>query len=170
MARHGVERALDVCLGIARALRQRLFQRHPAGHIAIQRIVRRSLIGENVGHDAALSQLGNDVAAVADQPDGDVLLLAHRVLQDAQRFVERVHHEIAIAGAQALLDTLGIDLDAEVAGARHGRSQRLRAAHAAHAARDDQLAFEIAAQMLLACRGEGFERTLNDSLRANVDP
>src|ERR1035437_859109 len=75
-----------------------------------------------------------------------------------------------MAGAQALLDALGIDLDAEVARARHGRGQRLRAAHAAHAAGDDQLAFEIATQMLLARRGERLERTLNDSLRTDINP
>ena len=78
VARHGVERALDICFGIALAQRQRVFQRHAAGHIAVQRIVRRSLIGQDVGHHAALSQLGNDVAAIANQPDRDALLLAHR--------------------------------------------------------------------------------------------
>ena len=50
VARHGVERALDVCLGIALAQLQRGFQRHAAGHVAVQRIVRRGLVGENVRH------------------------------------------------------------------------------------------------------------------------
>ena len=119
---------------IALAQFQRLLQRHAVRHIAVQRIVRGSLIGENVGNDAALGQLRNDVGAVADQPDRNVFFLAHGVLQDAQRFVERVDHEVAVAGLQALLDALGIDVDAEESRASHGRRQRLRSTHAAHAA------------------------------------
>src|SRR5208337_1803473 len=123
-----------------------------------------------VGHHTALSQLGNNVATIADQADGDVLLLTYRVLQDAQRLVERVDHEVAVAGAQALLDALRIDFDAEIAGAGHGRRQWLRAAHAAHTAGDDQLACKIAAEMLLARGGKSLVRPLDDSLRADVNP
>ena len=149
---------------------QRGFERHAAGHITVQRIVRGGLVGEDVGHDAALGKLGDDVAAVADQPDGDVLLLANGVLQDAQRLVERVDHEVAVAGAQALLDALGIDLDAEVARAGHGGGQGLGSAHATHTAGDDQLACEIAAEVLFAGSREGLVGSLNDALRADVDP
>ncbi len=57
-----------------------------------------------------------------------------------------------------------------IARAGHGRGQRLRAAHAAHAAGDDQLALQIAAEMLLPGRRKRLEGSLNDSLRADVNP
>ena len=63
-----------------------------------------------------------------------------------------------------------IDVDAEESRACHGRGQRLRSAHSAHSAADNQLAGKIAAEMFLAGGGERFERSLHDSLRADVDP
>ena len=129
-----------------------------------------SLVGEDVGHDAALGELGNDVSAIADEADGDVFFFADGVLEDAQGFVERVDHEVAVAGAQALLDALGIDFDAEVAGAGHGGGEGLGSAHAAHAAGDDELACEVSAEVLVGGSGEGFVSALDDALRADVNP
>ena len=170
VARHGVERAFQIRLGIALAQLQRLLQRHAVGHVAVQRIVRRSLVGKNVRQHAALGQLRNHVGAVSHQPDGDGFFLAHGILHDAQRFIQRVDHEVAIAGLQALLDALGIDLDSQEARAGHRGRQRLSAAHAAHAAADDQLACQVAAKMFFRRRGKGLKRSLDDSLRADVDP
>ena len=79
---------------------------------------------------------------------------ANGVLQDAQRLVERVDHEVAVAGAQALLDALGIDLDTEIAGAGHGGGEGLGSTHSAHAAGDDEFAGEVSAKVLLGQRGE----------------
>ncbi len=106
----------------------------------------RSLIGQNIGDDAARSEFRNDVGAIAHQADGDIFFLAHSIFQDAQGFVERGDHEVAVAGLEALLDAFGIDINPEKRGAGHGCGQRLRAAHAAHAAADDQLAGEIAVE------------------------
>src|SRR5271166_1189430 len=170
VAGHGVERLLDIGLGIALAQLESGFERHAARYVAVERVVRGSLVGENVGHDAAVGQLGDDVTAVADEADGDVFLLADGVLQDAQRLVERVDHEVAVAGAQALLDALGVDLDAEVTGAGHGGGKGLRSAHAAHAAGDDEFAGEVSAEMFFPGSGEGFVGALNDALRADVNP
>jgi len=52
----------------------------------------------------------------------------------------------------------------------HGGGQRLRAAHASHAAGNDQLPFQARVEVLFARGGESLERALDDSLRADVDP
>ena len=132
--------------------------------------MRRGLVGQNVGDDPALCEFWNNVGAISHQADRDILLLAHCVLQDAQRLVERGDHEIAVARLQSLLDALGININPEKSRACHGRRQWLSAAHSAHAAADDQLACEIAAKMLLARRRKGLKRPLHDSLRADVNP
>ena len=61
------------------------------------RIVRAGLIGEQVGHDAAARQFWNHVGAISHQPNGRGFALAHRIFQDAQRFVEIVDHHVAVA-------------------------------------------------------------------------
>ena len=142
----------------------------PFGHVSIQRIVGGSLVGQNVGHDAAFGEFGNNVSAIADQSDRNVFFLANGILQDAQRFIERGDHEVAVAGLQPLLDALRIDVNAEECRAGHGCGERLRSAHAAHAAGDDELACEVAAEMFFPGGGESFKRSLHDSLRADVDP
>ena len=161
---------LLIRLRIALAQLQRLFERHAVGHISVQRIVRRSLIGENVGHHAAFGKLGNDVRAIADQPDRNVFFFADGIFQNAQRLVERGDEKIAVAGLEALLDALGIDVNPKKRRAGHGSRQRLRASHSAHAAGDDQLAAQISAKMFVARRIEGLVGALNDPLRADVDP
>ena len=120
------------------------FQRHSVGHVAVQRIVRAGLIGEDVGDDAAARHLGKDVGAIAHQADGD----GFRPGEHLQRFVERAGHAVAVAGLDAALYARGIHLDAEEARAVHGRGQRLRAAHSAHAAGNHELAGQRSAEVL----------------------
>ncbi len=146
------------------------FEGHAIRNISVERIVRRSLIGENVRNDAAFSEFGNDVGAVADQSDRNIFFLADCVLQDAQRFIERGDHEVAVASLQAFLDALGIDVNAQKSRASHGRGEGLSSTHSAHSAGDDQLAGEISAEMLFTCSGERFEGALHDTLRTDVDP
>ena len=52
----------------------------------------------------------------------------------------------------------------------HRRGQRLRAAHSAEAAADNEFACRAIRRNVFARRGEGFERALHDSLAADVDP
>ena len=126
--------------------------------------MRGSLVGQNVGDDAALGQFRNHVRAISHQPDGNIFFLAHGIFQNAQRFVERRDHEVEIAGLQPLLDALGIDINSQKRRAGHGRGHGLRSAHSAHSAADNQLAGEIAAEMFLARRGERLERSLHNAL------
>ena len=140
MASNGFQRPLPVGFGIALAEVGSFFEQKPARDVAIQRVVRGSLVGQDIRHDAALRELRNHVGAIADQPNRHGFFLANSVLQDAQRFIKRVDHEVAVASPQALLDALRINLHAEEAGAGHGRGEWLRSAHAAHAAAHNQLA------------------------------
>ena len=112
--------------------------------------MRAGLIGKQVGNDAAASEFGNHVGAIADEADGSGFAFAHGVFQDAQRFVEVVDHHVAIAGFHAALDAFGVDVNAEKCRAVQSGGERLRAAHAAHAAADDQFSGEVAAKMLSA--------------------
>src|ERR1035441_6013526 len=132
--------------------------------------MRRSLIGKNIRHNPALSEFGDDIGAIADESDGNIFFFAHRILQNAQRLVERRHQEIAIASLQALLDALGIDINAKERSASHGCRERLRSSHSAHSSGDDQFAAQIATKMFVARGVEGFVSALHDALRTDVDP
>ena len=170
VARHGRHGLRLVGLGIAGTQRESFLEGHAVGHVAVQRVVRRGLVGENVRHHAALCQLGDDVGAVAYQPYADVLLLTQRVLQNAQGLVQRVDHEVAIAALQALLNALRVHVNAQERGAGHGGRQRLRSAHAAHATAYDELARQVSAKMFIGGGHERLKGSLDDALRADVNP
>ena len=64
-----------------------------------------------------------------------------------------------------------VDLDAEDRGPGHRPGERLRAAHAPEAGRQDRAAAQVRrAEVLLGRRRERLVRPLEDSLRADVDP
>ena len=94
----------------------------------------------------------------------------HRVFRQLERLVQRVRGDVHVRGLQAPLDAVRVDLHAERDAAGHGDGQRLRAAHAAQAGREHQLAGQVAAVVLLPRGGERLVRALQDALRADVDP
>ncbi len=93
-----------------------------------------------------------------------------RVFANIERFIQRQCHAIAVTGAHSPFDARRIDVDAEKDGAIQRRGEWLGAAHAAHAARHNQLAGKIAAEVFVGHGGKRFKRALNDALRADVDP
>ena len=109
------------------------------------------LVGENVGYHAAIGELGNDIGAISYQSDRNIFFFANSIFQNAQCLVEGCDHEVAIACLKALLNAFGIDINSEECRAGHGCRERLGAAHASHAAANDQLAGEISAKMFFAC-------------------
>src|SRR5207245_11404256 len=125
---------------------------------------RWSRIVKHVRHYAALSECRDNVGAIAYQPDGNIFFLADCVLHNAQGFVESRDQKIAVAGLQAFLYALDVNVNAQKYPTGHGRCQWLGAAHAAHAAGNDQLAVQIAAKMFFARSRKGFKRPLYDSL------
>ena len=94
------------------------------------------------------SNSGRTSAALPTRPTERRASLLRLLQQGCNSLIEVAGHAVAIAAVDSLLDALRIDIDAEEARAGHGRGQWLRAAHAAHAAGDDQLALQAAAKML----------------------
>jgi long-chain acyl-CoA synthetase len=165
-----IERTTPVFVRIALAQFGRRGKVETLRHVAAQRIVRRGLVGEQIGHHAALGERRDQVRAVSYQSHRDWLALSHSVFQDAQRFVEVVDHHVAVAGLDAALDAFRVHVDPEKRTAVERRRERLRAAHPAQPARDNQFSGQVAAEMFLCCRRECFVRALQDSLRSDVDP
>ena len=166
----GFKRALAIRVGIALAKFGGLLDVEPLRNVAAERIVRAGLVGEQIGDDSAAREFGNHVGAISHQADGRGFALADGILQNAQRFVEIVDHHVAVAGFHAPLDAFGIDVNSKKRRAIQSRGQRLRAAHAAHAAAGDEFSGEVALKMFSRGRGECFVGALQNSLRADVDP
>src|SRR5581483_8957912 len=85
-------------------------------------------------------------------------------------FIESEGDAIAIAVLNALFDAAAVDVNADEAGAIHGRGQRLGAPHATHPTGNDQFVPQRSAEVLLRRGGERFVGALNDTLAADVDP
>ncbi len=167
---HGCLGGLLDALRIGGAAVLPIAERPALGQVAVDGIVRRGLVGDEVGAHAAAHELGKDVGGVAEQADGDRLLLLAGLLDHRQRFVERLGLRVEIAGAQAHLDAARLAFDGEHGGAGHDGGERLRAAHAAEARGQNPFAGEAAAVVLAAGFDEGLVGALHDALAADVDP
>ena len=104
--------------------------RHAARDVAAIRVGGR-LVGDDVGHDAALEQRVEHVGDVGDEPDGDRLAPLAGAEHELERAREVVAAVLQVALAQAPLDPVGIDLGDQDGRAGEHAGQRLRAAHAA---------------------------------------
>ena len=169
--RHRPHRSLDVFVRIFRAQRDRFRERHSVRHIAVERIVRAGLIGQNIGNDAASHHFRQDIRAIADQPDRKRCRSLRACSISSQRFIERCarscrNSRSAIASRSAR-DRLRSPRKTR---AVHRRGERLRAAHAAQPAGDNKFSLERSAEMSFGRGGESFESSLHDSLAADVDP
>jgi hypothetical protein len=129
--------------------------------------VRRSLVGNRIGANAAADHFGQDLGAVAEQADAGRLGC---VLDDLKRLVDAGRAMVEVAGLEPLLDPAFLDLDRNAVSAGHHRGERLGAAHATEPPGQNPLALEVAAIMLAAHLGEGLVGALDDALAADVDP
>ncbi len=133
--------------------------------------MRARLVGEQIRNHAAPRQLRNHVGTISNQSNRRRLARTHGVLQNAQRFVEIVHHHIAVTALHAPLDALRIHVDPQKRRAIQRRCQRLRAAHPAHAAARHKFPGKVRSmEMLPPRRRKSFVRPLKNSLRPNVNP
>src|SRR5690606_17590583 len=98
------------------------------------------------------------------------LALRARFVDHRHRLIQRLGALIEVARLQALIDAIALAFDSEAACARHHRRERLRATHASETRGQYPLALPVAAEMLAAHLGEGFVRSLHDSLRADINP
>ena len=169
LGHRGFRGALDA-LRVAGATLLPLRKRPALRQVAVDRIVRRGLVGDDVGFDTAAHQFGQDLGRIAEEPDRDGLALFGRALDDRQRIVEVLGGDVEVAGAQRHSMRRGLAFDGQHRGAGHGRSERLRPAHAAQSGGQDPLAGKIAAEMLAAHLDESLVGALNDALRADIDP
>ncbi len=157
-------------LRIARAPRLPIGECPSRRQVAVDRIVRRGLVGDGIGSDAAPHQFGEHLGRIAQHGDRDRPAIATRALDPGQRLVDILRLHIEVAGLQPHLDARGLAFDREQRGPRHGGSQRLRATHAAEPGGEKPFAGEIAAIVAPAELGEGLVGALHDALRADIDP
>jgi hypothetical protein len=87
-----------------------------------------------------------------------------------KRLIERVRDLVAVTALQSFLDPGRIHFHSEKHRAVHGRSQRLRAAHPAEPAGQDEFSIKRPTKMLACSCRESFECSLHDSLAAYVNP
>ena len=95
--------------------------------------MRRRLVRQRVGPDAAPQQFGQHLGRVAEQSDRQRLAISDRSFDQVQCLVQRVGAAIQVTGLEPLPDTVRLAFHGQHRGARHRRRQRLRAAHAAQA-------------------------------------
>ena len=157
-------------LRIALALRLPFGQRPALRQIAVERIMRRGLVGHHVRLDSAPDELGQDFGCIAQKPDRLRLARLRPARDHVERLVEARRLLVDVTGALAKIDPRLVALDGKAARPRHHRRQRLRTAHAAEPCRKYPLTFKVAAIMLPARLHERLVRALHDTLRADIDP
>ena len=128
------------------------------------------LVGEHVGHDAALDEPLEQLDLVAHPADGPGLLAPLQVQGQVDGLVEALGPHVKVARGQALLDARGVDVGRQEGGAVHDRRQGLGPAHAPETPADHQPPVERPAEALLGHRREGLVGALHDALAADVDP
>ncbi len=139
-------------------------------HVAVERIVRRGLVGDDVDLDAAAQQFGEHVGGVALDPDRETPSFGPGGKHPCHGVVEVIGDLVEIAGLQPALDPLGINVDAKRHAVVHGDRQRLGTTHPAESAGQGQRAGQRSAEALLGDGGEGLIGPLEDALGADVDP
>ena len=116
------------------------------GQVAVDRIVRRGLVGHAVrlARRGAAARAGPRRRCRAGRPTRPSSpRVARSMIASASSRIARLLVEVA--GAQAELDAARPAFDGEARGAGHGRGQRLRAAHAAQPRGQDPAAGQAAA-------------------------
>src|SRR5262249_22055261 len=124
-------------LRIAFALGFRFFDRPADRQITVTRIMRRSLVGDDVGTRPpglhAVHEFWKDFGSITEQADGFRFTGLGPFLDQCQSLIERFGLFIDIAGTQTEIDAGLVAFDGEAAGTGHDGRQRLGAAHATKA-------------------------------------
>src|SRR5947209_8956032 len=163
-------RATDVFFRILRTQRVRLLDGKPSRDVSSERVVRARLVRDDVRPNLALHEFGMDLRTIPDQADRQRGSARLRVVGHFQTLVELEDDPIAIPVRHPPSNPGLVDLDVEAHTFVHLDRQRLSASHAAHAAGEDESAFERAAEMLPRARSERLIRPLDDPLGSDVRP
>src|SRR5690606_28605466 len=115
-------------------------------------------------------ELGVNVGGVGNQPHGGGPMRLDRIADHGERRIEIGGDVLEVADLPAPRGARRIDLDAKDRGARHAAGERLAAAHAAEAGRQDEAAGKTAAEALLGNAHEDFVGALDDALAADILP
>ena len=144
--------------------------REAGGDVAVERIVCRRLIGDDVGGEPAPHERRQHLRTIAHDCHREWLASPLRARAPVQRLVQRRRRAIEIPRLEPALDPCGIHFDRQTDPFIHRRGEWLRAAHAAQPAREDDAALEGSPEMPRADGAERFVRPLQDPLRTDVDP
>src|SRR5881296_2956217 len=163
-------RATDVLFRILRTQRVRLLDGKPSRDVSSERVVRARLVRDDVRPDLALHEFGMDLRTIPDQADRQRGSARLRVVSHLQSLFELEDDPVAKPVRDTPSNPGLVDLDVEAHAFVHLDRERLSASHAAHAAGEDESAFQRPAKMLSrACR-ERLVRPLDDPLRSDVRP
>ena len=170
MRRHSGERAAQVLLRIPATQLGGLPHRQSRRDVSVQGVVRRRLIGQHIGDEAAADQLRQHLGAIADQADRQRPARPLRLVAPAQRFVQRRRRAVEVARVEAALDARRIHFDHQADGVVHRGGERLGAAHSAEPAAQHDAPLERSPEMALRHGAERLVRALQNSLRPDVNP
>ena len=132
--------------------------------------MRRRLVGQDVGDEAATRQLRQHLGAVADQADRERPPRALRLVAPAQRLVEGRRRAIEVASVETALDARRIHLHREADPVVHRGGERLRTAHSTEPTGQHDSPLERAGEVAARDGSKRLVGALQDSLRADVDP
>jgi hypothetical protein len=122
------------------------------GHVSVELVVGRGLVGQDVRRDPPADELGKDIGGVAEQGDRQRLLPLHRLVGQAQGLVEARGHRVDVLRVEPPLDPAGVDLDDDGHAVVHGHGQGLGPAHPAQAGGQGQRPLECAPEMAVGRR------------------
>src|SRR6201987_2133073 len=117
MLGHRFERTLAIAIRISLPQLRRLRHIQPLRNIAADWVVRARLVGKQIRNHSASRQLRDYVGTISYQPHGRRLAFTHGVFQYAQRFIQVVHHHIAVTALHTPLDAFRIYVDPQKRGA-----------------------------------------------------
>jgi hypothetical protein len=127
MGAHAGRAAFSTAFGSVSCLARHSATPQPAGQVAVQRIMGRGLVGDDVGARAArlhpCDQFGEDIGGIAQKAHGFRLALRGPVGDQGQRLVQRMGLGIDVAGADAEIDPRLVTFHRKAAGPRHHGGQ-----------------------------------------------
>ena len=137
MFSHGSEGSLFVRGRVGAPEFNRLLERHAVGNIAVQLVVGRGLVGQQVGNDLALDHAREQVYDVTGPGDAHRQSVHLRVQSPVNGLVEVSDVLVEVAGllaGQSSGNAGRVGLGPEIGCAGHCRGERLGSAHAAEPA------------------------------------
>ena len=167
---HRVHRPPHVLVGVVRPELGRFRETQARGHVTGQGVVRARLIGKHVGNRVAAHDLGEDLGAVPGEADRYRFSGRGRRGHAGEGGIQVGGDLVEVAARDAALEARAVDLHDQACRAVHGGRERLRAPHPPAAPCQDPAARERSVEVPRRDGGEGFVGSLEDPLRADVDP